>query len=130
LKSFFSYAKGAKVYDCSMKYVFLAIFVLLAAQPVQVSSCQMHDAQQTAYSGSHDMGHDGEQAMDCCDHEPAMPTHQCDSMFHCGACPAGVLAFSSLMINTVFQTNTRLYLPDTGEPLSSFTPPPYKPPIA
>lgn len=113
-----------------MKYLFLAMFVLLAAQPVQVSMCQMHDTQQMAHSGSHNMGHDGEQDMDCCDLEPAMPTHQCDSMFHCGACPAGVLAFGSLAINTTFQTSAHRYLPDTGAPLSNFKPPPYKPPIA
>ncbi len=113
-----------------MKYVFLAIFVLLSAQPMQAMSCDMHDDQQTSQHGSHDMDHGDAQAMDCCDHDPSVPTDSCDSMFHCGACPAGVMAFSSFAINTVFIANSRLYLPDTGEPLSRFTPPLFKPPIA
>ncbi len=47
-----------KMYDCVMKYVFLAIFVLIASQPMQVSSCDMQNAQQTSQHGSHDMDHD------------------------------------------------------------------------
>jgi len=120
----------AKVYDCVMKYVFLAIFVLITAQPVQVMSCDMHDSQQTSQHGSHDMNSDGEQGMDCCDHDPSVPSDSCDSIFHCGACPTGVMAFSALTVNAIIKTHTRLYLPDTGEPLSNFNPPPFKPPIA
>ncbi|MGB5488443.1 MAG: hypothetical protein WBN06_13705 [Lysobacterales bacterium] len=112
-----------------MKYVFLAIFVLIASMPVQVSSCDMHDSQQTSQHGSHDMDHDGGMGMDCCDHDPAVPSDNCDSMFHCGVCTAGVMAFSAFTINSIFKTNTRLYLPDTGEPLSNINPPPFKPPI-
>ena len=112
-----------------MKYVFLAIFVLLATQPMQVSSCDMHESQQTSQHGSHDMGQDDGQSMDCCDHDPSVPSDNCDSMSHCGACPTGVMAFSAIAINTIFKSNTRLYLPDTGEPLSNFQPPPFKPPI-
>jgi hypothetical protein len=119
-----------------MKYVFLAIFVLFSTQPMQTMSCDMHDAQQTSQHGSHDMDHGDDmnhgdnQDMDCCDHDPSVPTDNCDSMSHCGACPAGVLAFNSLTIEPVFNTNSRLYLPDTGEPLSGFSPPLFKPPIA
>ncbi|MGB5291764.1 MAG: hypothetical protein WBN41_09995 [Lysobacterales bacterium] len=112
-----------------MKYVFLAIFVLLASQPLQVSSCDMHDSQQTSQHGSRDMNHDDMQSMDCCDHDPAMPSDGCDSVFHCGACPSGVMAFSSITLNAIFKTGSRLYLPDTGEPLSNFSPPLFKPPI-
>ena len=117
-----------------MKYMFLAIFVLIASMPMQVSSCDMHDSQQTSQHGSHDMNHDGGpgmgSGMDCCDHDPAVPSDNCDSMFHCGVCTAGVMAFNALTINSIFKTNNRLHLPDTGEPLSSFNPPPFKPPIA
>ena len=112
-----------------MKYVFLAIFVLIAAQPMQASSCDMHDAQETSHHDSGKMNHDDGKSMDCCDHDPSVPSDNCESMFHCGACPAGVLAFNSFTINVIFKTDSRLYMPDTGEPLSGFSPPPFKPPI-
>lgn len=117
------------MYYIVMKYVFLAIFVLISTQPVQVLSCDMHDSQQTSHSASHPMDHDDGQDMDCCDHDPSTTPGQCDSMFHCGTGTTGVLAFNSLTVNTTFKTVSRLYLPDTGEPLSQFNPPPYKPPI-
>jgi len=112
-----------------MKYVFLAIFVLLASQPMQVSSCDMHDAQQTSQHGAHDMDHGDSQSMDCCDHDPAVPSDDCSSMSHCGAFTASVMAFSSITVNVIFNASSRLYLPDTSEPQSSFNPPPFKPPI-
>ena len=117
-----------------MKYVLLAIFVLLAAQPTYAARCDMHATQQTSQHGSHDMDHGMDhgqgQPMDCCDNEPSMPAGHCDSLFHCGACPAGVLSFDTLAVSTAFKTNARLIVPDTGEPLSNFNPPPYKPPIS
>jgi len=113
-----------------MKYVFLAIFVLLAAQPMRASSCNMHHAQPTGHHASHDMDHGNGQDMDCCDHEPAMPPDHCDSMFHCGACPAGLLTLDTPALNTGFKTCSRVFPTDAGEPLSNFIPPPYKPPIA
>ena len=127
-----------------MKYVFLAIFVLIASMPVQVSSCDMHDARQTSQQGSHDMDHanmdhdnmghggidqDGAQGMDCCDHDPAVPSDNCDSMVDCSVCTAGIMAFSVFTIYAIFKADTRLYLPAIGEPLSRFNPPPFKPPI-
>lgn len=113
-----------------MKYVFLAMFVLLASQPMQVFSCDMHDDQQTSQHGSHDMDPDDSRSMDCCDHDPAVPSDNCSSMSHCGACPAGVMAFSSITVSAIFKAGSRLYLPDTGEPPSNFSPPLFKPPIA
>jgi hypothetical protein len=113
-----------------MKYMFLAIFVLISAQPMQVMSCDMHDSRQTSQSGSHDMDHSGGQDMDCCDHDPSVPSDNCEAMSHCGACPTAVLTLNSFSVNTIFKTSSRLYLPDTGEPLSRFKSPPYKPPIA
>jgi hypothetical protein len=118
------------MYDGVMKYVVLAIFVLIASQPLQVSSCEMNNAQQTSQHGSHDMDHDDGSSMDCCDHDPSVPSDNCDSQSHCGAYPTSVMAISALTINVIFKSNTRLFLPDTGEPQSSFNPPPFKPPIA
>ena len=128
-----------------MKYVFLAIFVLIASMPVQVSSCDMHDAQETPQQVSAGMDHAimdhanmdhgtmdqvVKQGNDCCDHDPAVPSDNCDSMLDCGVCTAGVMAFSAFSIAKIFKVHGRLYLPDTGEPLSRFNPPPFKPPIA
>ena len=113
-----------------MKYVFLAIFVLIAAQPTQVMSCDMHDSQQTTHSGTHNMDHGDMSDMDCCDHDPSVPSDNCDSMSQCSPCTAGVLALNSYTVSTVFKPSSRLYLPDTGEPSSRFKSPPYKPPIA
>ena len=117
------------LYDDIVKYVFLAIFVLFAAQPVQAKSCDMHDSQTMSHSDSHDMDHEDGQDMDCCDHDPSVPSDNCDSTSHCGACTAGVLAFNTFVVSTIHKTNSKLYLPDTGEPLNPFNPPPFKPPI-
>jgi hypothetical protein len=118
------------VYDIFMKYVFLAIFVLLAAQPVQVSSCDMHKAQETTQDGSHDMNHDGGMGMDCCDPDSSAPSDSCDSVSHCGASTAGAVAFNSYTFNVVFNTTSGQFLPDTGGPLNRFSSPPFRPPIS
>jgi len=112
-----------------MRYVFLAIFVLIASMPMQVSPCDMHESQQMSQQGSHGMDHDAMQTMDCCDHDPAVPSDNCNSIFHCGACPTGVMAIHSFVINTVFKAHSRLVLPDSTDPQSNFNPPPFKPPI-
>jgi len=122
-----------KVYDASMKYVLLAIFVLFAAQPLQASACDMHDAQDTSHS-QHGKMHDnpmddGGQDMDCCDDDPASPDKGCDSMSHCGACTAGVVALNPSTFNPIFDLNLQQCLLTTGEPLSRFGPPPLRPPI-
>jgi len=113
-----------------MKYIFLAIFVLIAAQPpMQVSACDMHDAQQSSQHGSHGMDHGGGPKMDCCDHDPGMPADHCNPAFHCGAHSLGAMAFNTFAISVSFAPGDRLNLPDAGEPLSLFIPPPFKPPI-
>lgn len=112
-----------------MRYILLAIFVLIASQPVQVFSCDMQNAQQSAQHGSHDMGHDGGQKKDCCDHDPGMPTDHCNPVFHCGAHSMGVMVFDASTLDVPFIPGDNLDLPDDGEPLSFFTPPPFKPPI-
>ena len=117
-----------------MKYVFLAFFVLFAAQPMQVSGCDMYQSQGTTHGGHTEMpGHDmddGEAAdMDCCDHDPSMPSGECDSMSHCGACTAGVVSIDSSTANLIFSVVCRQYAADTNAPLSNYTPPPFRPPI-
>ena len=117
-----------------MKYLFLAIFVLLAAQPFQVSYCDMQEPQETSHGG-HDMQHgsmadaDGT-GMDCCDHYPSTPDDNCESMSQCGACVSAVLAINPSTVITIFNVDSRLYLPDTNNRLSSFSSPPFRPPIS
>ena len=127
--------KEKKVYDYNVKYVFLAILVFIASMPVEVLSCDMQDAQQTAQHGSDNMDHGnmdhgGGNDMDCCDHDPAVPSDNCDSMVDCGLCTAAVMAFSVFTMYLVSKADTQLFLPDIDEPLSRFNPPPFKPPIA
>ena len=117
-----------------MKHVLLAIFVLLAAQPLQASFCDMCDAQEQTHEQhgdmNGDMNHGDMQDMDCCDDDPAKPIDGCDSMSHCGACTAGVVTLNANMINAVYSISSRQFLPDSGEPLTRFKSPPFRPPIA
>jgi hypothetical protein len=117
-----------------MKYLFLAIFVLLAAQPFQASYCDMQESQEAPQSG-HGMQHgsmadaDGT-GMDCCDHDPSTPSDSCDSMSQCGACVSAVFAINPSTVITIFNVDSRLYSADINEPLSSFSSPPFRPPIS
>jgi hypothetical protein len=61
-----------------MKYIFLAFFVLLAAQPVQASPCDMQSPQETVHGDSHDMNHDDSMDMDCCDPDSPDSSENCD----------------------------------------------------
>lgn len=112
------------VYDFLMKYVFLAIFVLLAAQPLQASLSDMCGAQGTSFTPHGDMDN-----MDCCGQDPTESSDNCDPMSHCGACVAGVVTVSTDTTNAISPTNFRQYLPDTGEPLKRFSSPLFRPPI-
>ena len=117
-----------------MKYIFLAIFVLLAAQPFEASFCDMHEPQETSHNG-HEMPDDhmmddDETAMDCCDHDPSTPSDSCDSMSDCGACTAVVPAISTSTLIAFFHVDTHQYFPDTGGPLDRFSSPPLRPPIS
>lgn len=122
------------MYHIVMKYVFLAIFVLLAAQPFQASFCDMQEPQESSHGG-HDMQHgsmadaDG-MGMDCCDHDPSTPSDSCDSMSQCGACVSAVLAINPSTFVTFFNVDSRLYFSDTNGPLHIFSSPPYRPPIS
>jgi hypothetical protein len=123
-----------------MKYVLLAIFVLFAAQPLRASMFDMCNDQGTT-QGSHgdmpqedmhggDMSHGDMQDMDCCEQDPADSHDSCDSMSHCGACTASVVALNADMAISVFTVVSRQYLSDTGEPLYRIKSPPFRPPIA
>ena len=109
----------------SMKYIFLAIFVFLAAQPLQASLCDMCDAQETSQAQHGDMND-----MDCCDQEPDGSSDNCDPMSHCGACTAGVVAVSADTAGTAIAISTHRYQPGTAEFLHRVNPPPFRPPIS
>jgi len=118
-----------------MKYIFLSIFVLLAAQPFQASSCDMHDAQDTVQSqhaGMHGNGQDMnmDMDMDCCDHDPSDTSDNCDSLSHCGASASGVVTIDSSVVSVAYASDTHHTVTDSGHLLSQFTSPPFRPPIA
>lgn len=102
---------------------------MFAAQPLQASFCDMHDAQETELSSHGNMNHDDMQDMDCCNQDSAV-MDQCGSMSHCGACTAGVVSLDANVAIAGFMVNKNQYLPDTGEPLSRFKSPPFRPPIS
>ena len=109
-----------------MKYIFLAIFVLFAAQPFQASSCDMHDAQGISHTQHGDMQAD----MDCCDHDPSDSSDNCDSMSHCGAGSAGFATMDSSPVNVVFAAPLHQKFAYSSQALSKFNSPPFRPPIA
>jgi hypothetical protein len=118
-----------------MKFVFLAIFVLFAALPVQATGCDMQQSQGASHSSHTEMpGHDmddGDGAdMDCCDHDPSVPSDECDPMSHCGAATAGVASIDSSTVDLIFSVGSRQCSADTGAPLNNYSSPPFRPPIA
>jgi hypothetical protein len=108
-----------------MKYIVLAIFVLFAAQPLQASSCNMHDAQDTSHSQHGDSGH----AMDCCDDDPSGSSDGCDSMSHCGASTAAGVTIDSTPLNVIFAASSYQHLADPGQLQNKIYSPPFRPPI-
>jgi hypothetical protein len=122
------------VYHIVMKYIFLAIFVLFAAQPFRASFCDMHESPEPPHSG-HDMQsgpmvHDDGSAMDCCDHDPSTPVDDCETMSDCGACTPAVLAIVTFPLVAFYHSDTTQYFSDTGGPVNSFSSPPFRPPIS
>jgi hypothetical protein len=119
------------VYDEFMRFVLLAIFVLLAAQPLPAVSCDMHGEQGTTHNESSNMPMDhGGQDMDCCDQDPETPGDNCGSLSHCGACPTGLVGLAPSALNMAFDPASQPYLPATGVPLKRIASPPFRPPIA
>jgi len=118
-----------------MKFIFLAIFVLLAAQPLQASSCDMSNGQGTDHSqhGSMNdtaMDHENMQDMDCCDQDSADMGDGCGAMTHCGSCPAGVAVIHPAIFGANFDSNQQQFFSKGNEPPSRFDSPPLRPPIA
>ena len=118
------------VYSTVMKYVLLAIFVLFAAQPVQASFCDMHDGGSVSDSQHGHMDDNNGANMDCCDHDPSIPSDNCDSISHCGANTTAVASLNPFATGMIFSLDSRLYLVDTGDPASRPHSPPFRPPIA
>jgi len=118
------------VYDILMKYIFLAIFVLFAAQPFQASSCDMHDAQGISHTQHGDKQDHNMADMDCCDHDPADSSDNCDSMSHCGAGSAGFATMDSSLVNVAYTAPLPLHFAYSSQALSKFNSPPFRPPIA
>lgn len=132
--------------------MFLAIFVLLAMQPLQASFCDMCAGQKTAHTAESladmphsDMSHadmadtgmhagmdhgDNSQTMDCCDDESSDSDAQCAEMAHCGACPAGNVAVSPSMSSALLSTATIKLDFSSDPPLYRSSSPPYRPPIS
>ena len=113
-----------------MKFVLLAIFVFLAALPVQASFCDMHDAQGMSHSQHGDMQDDNEGGMDCCDQDPSESSHNCDSMSHCGASTAAGVMIDTSPFGIAYSASSHDHLANSGHPLSCFKSPPFRPPIA
>ena len=125
-----------------MKFVLLAFFVLIAAQPLQATYCDMHASQGTSHDQHGDMQNhhamdtdmdmdmDTDGGMDCCDHDPSDPSDGCDAMSHCGAASAGAVTIDSTPVSVAFATNPQLHLANSGQPLTRFSSPPFRPPIA
>jgi len=118
-----------------MKYVLLAIFVLLAGQPLQASTCDMDHGQGTSHSQHGNMldgpmDDDAGSKMDCCDQDPEDTSDGCNSMSHCGACGAGLAVVSPSTINTIFISGSQQYFSASNEPSNISFSPPFRPPIA
>ena len=107
-----------------MKYIFLAIFVLSVAQPLQASLSDMCDAQNTSHAR-----HGAVNDVDCCEHDPTESSDSCDPISHCGTCTAVIVAVSTDRANAVSAVRSGQYLPAASAPLSRFNSPLFRPPI-
>jgi len=118
-----------------MKFILLAIFVLFAAQPLQASSCDMSNGQDTGHSqhgsmSDKQMDHENMQDMDCCDQGPADMGDGCGSMSHCGSCPAGLAVIHPAAFGTFFDSSPQQFFSKGNEPPNRIDSPPFRPPIA
>jgi hypothetical protein len=112
-----------------MKHVILAIFILIAVQPVQASLCAMDMDMGMEHGAQHEMDTDGSHP-DCCDNDKQGPSGPCDPQMHCGAAPAGV-AVLDLGPDSATVPVAGLLPSFRTKPLSpSFDSPPFRPPIS
>jgi len=108
---------------------FLSIFVLLATQPLPVTACDMHDAQETSQMQHGGMQKDHGLSMDCCDTERSDPSDTCDPKSHCGLGTAHVVAINSAALNILFSMTSQQYRAYASHPPHRSNSPPFRPPI-
>lgn len=117
--------KTEKRYHGHVKQVILALLFVIAAQPVQASSCEMDMSQVV----QHAMDIDSFDP-DCCNHEQPGSSHSCDLLMHCGAAPAGVAVLDTGLDSCTVPV-AGLLSSFKNRPLSpSFDSPLYRPPIS
>ena len=117
--------KTEKLYHWDVKQVILAILIVIAAQPLQASVCEM-DMGQIA---QHMMDFDSSDS-DCCSHEQPGSSDSCDPLLLCGAAPAGVAVLDAGLDSGTVPVSGHL-LSFKNRPLSpSFDSPLYRPPIS
>jgi hypothetical protein len=113
-----------------MKYIFLSIFLLLATQPVPVTACDMHDAQEMSQMQHGNMQEDHGQLMDCCDPERSEPSDTCDPKSHCSVGAAPVVAINNAPVNVFFSKASQRHWTYASHPPSTYSSPPFRPPIS
>ena len=135
-----------------MKHVILAFFVFLASMPSQASCESLHASQEAPQDqhgempAGHDMSHAGmshtgmdhsgmdhtgmEKAMDCCDHDPADPTGDCESMSTCRAPVFNFVMADLTPLDAVDINRQQQFSSHAPAPASRFTAPPLRPPIS
>ena len=112
-----------------MRYVILALLILLAAQPAQASFCStdmgMGDTTPV-------MDHAMPQTPDtnCCDHEDQDSSQSCDPLAYCGAVPAGAAVLAAGLDFVPVLIAARLPSFNNGPLIPSFDSPLYRPPIS
>jgi len=112
-----------------MKYVFMAIFVLIAAQPVQAQGCDMHDAQNSGHSQHGNMHETNDTGMDCCDGDASGMDEGC-SMEQCGTYAVSMTAIKPSLVSLIFNTDSQQFISAVDAPLHRSSSPPFRPPIS
>ena len=115
------------MYYSHMKHLILALLILIAAQPLQASSCgidtgvdhSVHQAVDSDRSSS-----------DCCDHDEHEPVDFCDPLVHCGAVPAGLAVLCASLDPGAVPAIGRLPSFKSQPLFAHFDAPPFRPPIS
>ena len=114
----------------NMKYILLAIFVFIASLPIEAPSCNMHDSRDMSHNQHGDMMDHGQMDMDCCDHDGAGSSDNCDPLKHCGAHASSVVAIDTSLVNIAYIIEHRELTGDSTRVLNRYGSPPFRPPIA
>ena len=110
-----------------MKHVILAIFILIAVQPVQASLCAMDMGMD--HGEQHEMDTESSHP-DCCDDDKQGPSGSCDPQIHCGAAPASVAVLDLCTDSASVPVAGQLPLFKNKQLSPSFDSPPFRPPIS